>query len=272
MTLERQRQIVEEHVRDASRAARARSPAARRPEGPGFFYPPTVLADVDHEMAVMREETFGPVLPVMAVDSLERGDPAAPTTPPTASRPAAGRAARRRRAGCSASCVAGVVTINDHASSFGEPTAPWGGVKWSGIGRTHGLLGLREMVQPKYVSADRGRGAGTVVVPVRRAEFAALMRQAAPALYSTRPRPPRRGASCGSPASAGCGAASAPARLAAQPRQALLSPWSRPRQLSRSRRPKWHYVAMGVGLIVVAVALTVAWQILAAPQAEPRAR
>jgi signal transduction histidine kinase len=38
-------------------------------------------------------------------------------------------------------------------------------------------------------------------------------------------------------------------------------------QLSRSRRPKWHYVAMGVALIVVAVALTVAWQILAAPEA-----
>jgi two-component system, OmpR family, sensor histidine kinase SenX3 len=40
-------------------------------------------------------------------------------------------------------------------------------------------------------------------------------------------------------------------------------------QLSRSRRPKWHYVAVGVGLIVVAVALTVAWQVLALPQAEP---
>jgi signal transduction histidine kinase len=38
-------------------------------------------------------------------------------------------------------------------------------------------------------------------------------------------------------------------------------------QLSRSRRPKWHYLAVGVGLIVVAVALTVAWQILAAPEA-----
>jgi two-component system sensor histidine kinase SenX3 len=42
-------------------------------------------------------------------------------------------------------------------------------------------------------------------------------------------------------------------------------------QLSRSRRPKWHYVAVGVGLISVAVALTVAWQILAAPQAAQRA-
>lgn len=43
-----------------------------------------------------------------------------------------------------------------------------------------------------------------------------------------------------------------------------------PSLLSRSRRPKWHYVAVGVGLIVVAVALTVAWQILAAPQAATR--
>ena len=42
-----------------------------------------------------------------------------------------------------------------------------------------------------------------------------------------------------------------------------------PSQLSRSRRPKWHYVAMGVVLIVVAVALTVAWQILAAPDGAP---
>jgi signal transduction histidine kinase len=42
-------------------------------------------------------------------------------------------------------------------------------------------------------------------------------------------------------------------------------------QLSRARRPKWHYVAMGVGLILVAVALTVAWQILAFPTAAPRA-
>ena len=50
------------------------------------------------------------------------------------------------------------MTINDHVSSFGEPAAPWGGVKWSGIGRTHGPLGLRELVQPKYVSLDRGRG------------------------------------------------------------------------------------------------------------------
>ena len=42
-------------------------------------------------------------------------------------------------------------------------------------------------------------------------------------------------------------------------------------QLSRSQRPKWHYVAVGVGLILVAVVLTVAWQILAAPETAHRA-
>jgi delta 1-pyrroline-5-carboxylate dehydrogenase len=53
---------------------------------------------------------------------------------------------------------AGVVTINDGLSSFGEPTAPWGGMRQSGIGRTHGRLGLREMVRPKYVTHDSSRG------------------------------------------------------------------------------------------------------------------
>ena len=78
------------------------------------------------------------------------------------------------------------MTINDHLSSFGEPTAPWGGVKWSGIGRTHGLLGLRELVQPKYVSLDRGRGPELWWYPYDR-RFAGLMARAARALYSTSP-------------------------------------------------------------------------------------
>ena len=52
---------------------------------------------------------------------------------------------------------AGAVSINDCISTFGEPAAPWGGFKQSGIGRTHGLAGLREMVQWKYVTRDPAR-------------------------------------------------------------------------------------------------------------------
>ena len=49
------------------------------------------------------------------------------------------------------------MTVNDCVYSYGEPTAPWGGFKHSGIGRTHGRAGLREMAQVKYVSRDTVR-------------------------------------------------------------------------------------------------------------------
>lgn len=183
LTLERQRRVVEEHVADAvAKGARALT-GGQTPAGSGFFYPPTVLVDVDHTMAVMREETFGPVLPIMAVDSLDEAirlanDSAYGLTASgwTRSEETARRLQRELEAG--------VVSINDHASSFGEPTAPWGGVKASGIGRIHGLLGLREMVQAKYVSLDRGRGPELWWYPYD-AELDSLMARAVPALYST---------------------------------------------------------------------------------------
>jgi len=183
LTLERQRRIVEDHVADAvAKGARVLAGGAAC-AGPGFFYPPTVLVDVDHTMTIMRDETFGPVLPIMAVDSLDEAIRLANDSPYglaasgwTRSEETARRLHRE--------LLAGVVTINDHVSSFGEPTAPWGGVKWSGIGRIHGLAGLREMVQTKYVSLDRGRGPELWWYPYD-AEFGALMSRAVPALYST---------------------------------------------------------------------------------------
>ena len=183
LTTSRQLATVEEHVRDAvAKGARVLTGGAPQ-DGPGFFYPPTVLVGVDHSMAIMREETFGPVLPVMAVDSLDEAVRLANDSPYglTASGWTRSEETARR---LQRELAAGVVTINDHASSFGEPTAPWGGTRWSGIGRTHGLLGLREMVQPRYVSLDRGRGPELWWYPYDR-EFAGLMRSAAPALYST---------------------------------------------------------------------------------------
>jgi succinate-semialdehyde dehydrogenase/glutarate-semialdehyde dehydrogenase len=183
LTLGRQRRVVEEHVADAvARGARVLT-GGEVPEGPGCFYPPTVLVDVDHSMAVMREETFGPVLPVMAVGSLDEAIRLANDCAYglTASGWTRSEETARRLQG---ELQAGVVSINDHASSYGEPTAPWGGVKRSGIGRIHGLLGLREMVQPKYVSLDRGRGPELWWYPYD-AELASLLAETAPALYST---------------------------------------------------------------------------------------
>jgi acyl-CoA reductase-like NAD-dependent aldehyde dehydrogenase len=157
LTLERQRAIVEEHVADAvARGALARTGGVR-PDGEGWFYPPTVLTGVDHGMRVMREETFGPVLPIMKVADLDEAIRLANDSEYglTASAWTKDPATARR---LQAELQAGVVSVNDCLSSFGEPTAPWGGVKHSGVGRTHGLAGLREMVQVKYVSRDPARG------------------------------------------------------------------------------------------------------------------
>jgi len=183
LTLERQRRVVEEHVADAVAKGARVLVGGTKPEGPGLFYPPTVLVDVNHTMTVMRDETFGPVLPVMVVDSLDEAIRLANDSPYglTASGWTRSEETARR---LQRELAAGVVSINDHASSYVEPGAPWGGVKASGVGRIHGLLGLREMVQPKYVSLDRGRGPELWWYPYD-AEFAAFLSRAVPALYST---------------------------------------------------------------------------------------
>ena len=156
MTMERQRQIVIEHVADAvARGARVVVGGAA-PEGPGYFYPPTVLTGVDHTMRIMREETFGPVLPIMAVPTLDEAIRLANDSDYGLTASGWTRDAETARR-LERELQAGVVTINDCVYSYGEPTAPWGGVKRSGVGRVHGLAGLREMTQVKYVSRDRGR-------------------------------------------------------------------------------------------------------------------
>jgi acyl-CoA reductase-like NAD-dependent aldehyde dehydrogenase len=156
LTMERQLRIVEEHVADAvGRGATALTGGARL-GGPGFFYPPTVLTGVDHSMRVMREETFGPVLPIMTVSSLDEAIRHANDSDYglTASGWTRDPATARR---LQEELSAGVVTINDCVSSLGEPSAPYGGRRLSGFGRAHGAAGLREMAQVKYVTLDSSR-------------------------------------------------------------------------------------------------------------------
>jgi acyl-CoA reductase-like NAD-dependent aldehyde dehydrogenase len=182
MTMERQRQVVADHVADAvARGARV-VVGGGAPEGPGYFYPPTVLTGVDHNMRIMREETFGPVLPIMVVPTLDEAIRLANdsdyglTASGWTRDPETARRLERE-------LQAGVVTINDCVYSYGEPTAPWGGVKQSGIGRTHGLSGLREMVQVKYVAREFGGGADLWWYPYG-TEFHRFMSTANRALHS----------------------------------------------------------------------------------------
>jgi succinate-semialdehyde dehydrogenase/glutarate-semialdehyde dehydrogenase len=154
MIHERQLRIVEAHVEDAvTRGARLLVGGSRLAELGPSFYKPTVLADVTHEMRIMREETFGPVLPVAAFDSddeavqlandSEFGLAACVWTHDDAR---GARLARRIQAG--------TVMVNDVVSCFGISEAPHGGVKSSGVGRAHGRFGLEEMVRLKYVDSD----------------------------------------------------------------------------------------------------------------------
>jgi acyl-CoA reductase-like NAD-dependent aldehyde dehydrogenase len=154
MIHERQLRIVEAHVEDAvARGARVLAGGSRLPELGKNFYAPTVLADVTHEMSIMREETFGPVLPVMAFDTDEQAVRLANDSEYglaasvwTRNRARGKRLARRIRAG--------TVMVNDVVSCFGISEAPHGGVKSSGVGRAHGRFGLEEMVRLKYLDSD----------------------------------------------------------------------------------------------------------------------
>jgi acyl-CoA reductase-like NAD-dependent aldehyde dehydrogenase len=151
---EGQVQVVEAHVADAlARGARVLTGGARYPELGTNFYRPTVLADVTHAMRIMREETFGPVLPIMAFDT---DDEAVRLANDSEFGLAASVFTRDSRRGerVARHLHAGTVMVNDAISCFGISEAPHGGVKSSGRGRTHGRFGLEEMVRLKYLDID----------------------------------------------------------------------------------------------------------------------
>jgi acyl-CoA reductase-like NAD-dependent aldehyde dehydrogenase len=155
MIHERQLSIVQSHVEDAmARGARLLAGGKALTQlGPNFFAP-TILADVDHSMKIMREETFGPVLPVRSFKTEDEAVTLANDSE-------YGLAAciftndRKRGEELARRVQAGTVMVNDVLTCFGISEAPHGGIKASGIGRTHGRFGLEEMVWPKYVDSDR---------------------------------------------------------------------------------------------------------------------
>jgi acyl-CoA reductase-like NAD-dependent aldehyde dehydrogenase len=155
MSSERQLQLVASHVEEAlAQGARALTGGRRAPELKGTFYEPTVLADVTQDMTVMREETFGPVLPLMTFKTEEEAVRLANDSQfgLTASVWTKDVGRGRRIA---ARIEAGTVMVNEVLYTHGVAQTPWGGMKQSGLGRTHGRLGLLELVVPQHIHVNR---------------------------------------------------------------------------------------------------------------------
>ncbi|WP_329343447.1 NAD-dependent succinate-semialdehyde dehydrogenase [Streptomyces sp. NBC_01352] len=146
---------VDHHVADArTRGATVLCGGARHPRG-GLFYQPTVLAGITAEMAITREETFGPVTPLQRfTDETEAVELANDTEFGLAAYLYARDAERIWRVG--AALEAGMVGINTGLIS--NEVAPFGGVKQSGLGREGSVYGISEYLEPKYLAWE-GAGA-----------------------------------------------------------------------------------------------------------------
>ena len=154
ITTRRQMDTVTTHITDALDRGATVFAQSKPPEGlKGNFMPCTVLTDVNHDMLVMKDETFGPVLGVMPFDTIKDAIDMANNS--NLGLTASVWSKNRRRAmGIGRNIRAGAVMINDHLMSHGLAETPWGGFKESGIGRTHGDIGFSEMTHPQVIVND----------------------------------------------------------------------------------------------------------------------
>lgn len=121
------------------------------PDGPGAFYPATVLADVRADADVLAHEIFGPVAPVVVVDSDEEAVRLANDTP-YGLISYVYAADLRRGLQVAEAIESGMVALNRGALS--DPAAPFGGWKQSGLGREGGFAGIHEFLETKYIALD----------------------------------------------------------------------------------------------------------------------
>ncbi len=150
---DRYRRKVEEHVEEAVKMGAVVLAGGRRPAGfqKGYYYEPTVMINVSHAMKVMREETFGPVAPVMLYDGFDEAVRLAQDTPYGLGAVLFTRDAAKAKTFFE-EVKAGTIWINDPLTD--NDAGPFGGMKMSGMGRELGPEGLEEFLETKHVHWD----------------------------------------------------------------------------------------------------------------------
>ncbi|MFP5372975.1 MAG: NADP-dependent succinic semialdehyde dehydrogenase [Actinomycetes bacterium] len=154
------REDVERYVQDAVDKGATVVVGGKRPDGPGWFYPPTLLTGITPEMDLYAEEVFGPVAALFTVDSLDEAIEIA-NSHPYGLGSNLWSEDEEERAQFVRDVASGMAFINGMVASY--PELPFGGVKQSGYGRELTELGMREFMNAKTVwiggpSSEQGEG------------------------------------------------------------------------------------------------------------------
>jgi acyl-CoA reductase-like NAD-dependent aldehyde dehydrogenase len=145
MQYDRVRGILEDTKRSGARILAG----GELPDRPGYFIPPTIVADIDENSRLVREEQFGPIVPVLKFSDIDDVVRRANNT-------RYGLAGSvwshdpERAAAIAARLEVGTAWVNQHRAT--SATVPFGGAKESGIGRTYSVLGLKENMEPQVIS------------------------------------------------------------------------------------------------------------------------
>jgi acyl-CoA reductase-like NAD-dependent aldehyde dehydrogenase len=153
MTFPKQTDIVESHVNEARENGASVLTGGNRGEGPGDWFEPTVLANVDHSMTVMRDESFGPVVGVMRVRDVDEAVRLANDSRYGLSASVFG--SKRQAEAVARRLEVGTANVNDVLVGFLASDVPMGGWKDSGIGFRHGEYGIKKFVRPESLVISR---------------------------------------------------------------------------------------------------------------------
>jgi acyl-CoA reductase-like NAD-dependent aldehyde dehydrogenase len=145
---EGQRQALSVQVRDAKNKGANILTGGNSIEGEGYFFEPTVVSDVKHDMKIVREEVFGPAAPIIVVNNEKEAVAEANNSEfGLGASIWTNNIERGTRLG--RQIQSGIVSVNEMVKS--DPRLPFGGIKSSGIGRELSEFGIREFVNVKSI-------------------------------------------------------------------------------------------------------------------------